>query len=190
MRLRRRVLRTRRLRRRGAPLCGAFGAAFPPALNEGMKILALLLLSVLLLAAPAAQAADLSLDVNVAAWHTQAWARHDLNQRNPGLGLEYRLRPRWSALTGFYRNSYDRTSVYLLSAWTPLRGSLLGLRMGAGLVGGLLTGYRRSEASCEPLALGGLLTLRNAQGAGVNLFIVPPVGSDGGFVGLQIVVPL
>lgn len=91
-----------------------------------MKRIAALLL--LFLLAPAAQAARLSLAVNVAAWHTQAWARQDLNQRNPGLGLEWRYPPDAALLAGFYRNSYDRTSAYALAAWTPLHGSLPGLR--------------------------------------------------------------
>lgn len=142
------------------------------------------------LLAPAAQAARLSLDVNVAAYHTQAWARRDLNQRNPGLGVEWRYQPDASFLAGFYRNSYDRTSAYVLGAWTPLRASALDLRVRAGLVGGVLTGYRRDEVPVEPLAAGGLLTLRVAQGVGANLVIVPPVGSNGGFIGLQIVFPL
>lgn len=74
----------------------------------------------------AAHAADAlpprwSLDINAASVHTEAWARKKLNQDNPGLGVEYRFDNDWSAAGGIYRNSYRRTSVYALCAWTPWR---------------------------------------------------------------------
>lgn len=33
--------------------------------------------------------AQITLDLNVGSYHTQAWARDALNQRNPGVGATY-----------------------------------------------------------------------------------------------------
>ena len=132
-----------------------------------------------------------ALDVNTTSHHTQAWARQQLNQSNPGLGLEYQFRPGWSAMGGFYRNSYRRTTGYVLAAWTPLHVALpAGLRLDAGLAVGLVSGYRRSEVPTAPLAAGAVLRLRTARGFGINLLAVPNTQGGSGFVGLQIVVPI
>ena len=132
-----------------------------------------------------------SLDINTTSYHTKAWARRDLNQANPGFGLEYRFSPAWSATVGFYRNSYRRTSAYALAAWTPLRFALpAGLTASAGLAAGIVSGYRRPEVPTEPLAAGAVLRLRTAHGFGINLLAVPNTQSGSGFVGLQLVAPL
>ena len=111
-----------------------------------------------------------ALDVNTTSYHTQAWAREQLSQVNPGLGLEYRVSPDWSAMGGFYRNSYSRTTAYALAAWTPLRFNLpAGLRIDAGLAVGLVSGYRRSEVPTAPLAAGAVLHLRTARGFGKKI---------------------
>lgn len=132
-----------------------------------------------------------SLDFNVTSIHTEAWARHHLNQDNPGLGIEYQFSPNWSAAGGFYRNSYRRETAYLLGLWTPLRIDLpSGLTASAGIAAGLVSGYRRPEVPTEPLAAGAVLRLRIAQGFGINLLAVPNTQSGSGFIGLQLVAKL
>ena len=145
-----------------------------------------------------AQAADASpspspwsLDINTASYHTEAWARKKLNQDNPGLGIERQFNHDWSAVGGFYRNSYRRETAYLLGVWTPLHIDLpAGLTASAGLAAGLASSYRRTEVPTAPLAAGAVLRLRTAHGFGINLLAVPNTQSGSGFVGLQLVVPL
>jgi len=132
-----------------------------------------------------------SLDINVTSVHTEAWARRQLNQDNPGLGIEYQFNKDWSAAGGFYRNSYRRETAYMLGVWTPLHVDLpAGLTASAGLAAGLVSGYRRPEVPTEPLAAGAVLRLRTAHGFGLNLLAVPNTQSGSGFIGLQLVAPL
>jgi len=144
------------------------------------------------LCAGTAGAADLSLDLNLASMHTEAWARRELNQDNPGLGLEYQFSPDLSAAGGFYRNSYRRTSAYALGVWTPLHLAIPGgLTASAGLAAGLVSGYTSTECPARPLAAGAVLRIRDRDGLGVNLLAVPNTPRGGsGFIGLQLVVPI
>jgi len=138
-----------------------------------------------------ASAASLSLDINATSYHTRSWARRELNQDNPGLGIEYQFSPDWSAAGGFYKNSYRRETDYMLGVWTPLHIDLPGgLTASAGLAAGLVSGYRRSEVPTEPLAAGAVLRLRTISGFGLNLLAVPNSQSGSGFIGLQFVAPL
>ncbi|WP_288060981.1 hypothetical protein [Thiomonas sp.] len=138
-----------------------------------------------------AQASRLSLDLNLASVHTEAWARRELNQVNPGLGLEYQASPDWSAAAGFYRNSYRRTSVYALGVWTPLHLAIPGgLTASAGLAAGLVSGYTRTECPVRPLAAGAVLRVRDRDGLGINLLAVPNTPHGSGFIGLQFVTPI
>lgn len=132
-----------------------------------------------------------SLDINTTSYHLRQWARDSLNQDNPGLGLEYQATPNWGAAAGFYRNSYSRTSAYLLASYTPLHLALPARwRVNAGLAGGIVSGYTSAEAPARPLALAALLEVRNASGWGINLACVPNAGQSAGFIGLQLVAPL
>ena len=141
--------------------------------------------------APIFSGVPLSLDVNLASIHTEAWARQQLNQFNPGLGLTYTFSRDWSASAGFYENSYRRTSAYTLANWTPLHASLPGdFTLGAGLTAGLVSGYTRTECPVEPFAAGLLVQIRR-KGWGFNIIGVPNTPRGGsGFVGLQLVVPV
>ena len=152
-----------------------------------------LLLAVSLATAHAADAlpSPWSLDINATSVHTEAWARRQLNQDNPGLGIEYQFTPDWSAAGGFYRNSYRRETAYMLGVWTPLHlGLPCGLTANAGIAAGLVSGYRRPEVPTEPLAAGAVLRLRTAHGFGINLLAVPNTQSGSGFIGLQLVAPI
>lgn len=152
-----------------------------------------LLLAFTLVAAHAADtpSSPWSLDINATSVHTEAWARRQLNQDNPGLGMEYQFNHEWSAAGGFYKNSYRRETAYALAIWTPLHIDLpAGLMADAGLAAGLVSGYRRPEVPTEPFAAGAVMRLRTAQGFGINLLAVPNTQSGSGFVGLQLVAPI
>ncbi len=154
-------------------------------------IIAAVVLAAIAPAARAAEPSRLALDVNLASYHTRAWARRELNQVNPGLGLEYQASPDWTALAGFYKNSYRRETVYALAAWTPVRINLpAGLHADAGIAAGLVSGYRRNEVPTAPLAAGAVLRVLTRTGFGINLLAVPNSQSGSGFVGLQAVVPI
>ena len=150
--------------------------------------------AILTTAAPvfAANTSRWSLDVNLASVHTEAWARRDLNQHNPGLGATAHFNRDWSVSAGWYRNSYRRTSAYALVNWTPLHWSLpAGWHIGAGGTAGFDSGYRTSEIACQPLVAAGLLRVIAPQGWSVNLTAVPNApGRRSGFIGMQVSVPI
>ena len=132
-----------------------------------------------------------SLDISTASYHLRQWARDSLNQHNEGLGLEYQATPNWGLASGFYKNSYSRTSLYATANWTPLHIALpLAWKASAGLTAGIVSGYTHQEAPARPLALAALLEVRNQKGYGINLVAVPNMGPSAGFVGLQLVVPI
>ena len=142
--------------------------------------------------ASAAQATRWSLDLNLASIHTEAWARHDLNQRNEGLGATANFNLDWSLSAGWYRNSYRRTSAYLLANWTPLHLPLRGgWSLGAGATAGLDSGYRSSELATQPLVAAALLRVIAPAGWAVDLTAVPNApGRRSGFIGMQVALPL
>ncbi|EQD44879.1 hypothetical protein B1B_13324, partial [mine drainage metagenome] len=62
------------------------------------------LIAALAIPVAASAATSYTLDVNLASYHTERWARHSLNQRNLGLGVTARFSPDWSISGGWYRN--------------------------------------------------------------------------------------
>lgn len=146
------------------------------------------------LAAPVAASASptFSLDLNLASYHTERWARHALNQHNGGLGLTARFNRDWSVSAGWYRNSYRRGSTYALVNWTPLHASLPGgWSIAAGATAGLDSGYRSDELATQPLVAAGLLRVIAPAGWSVNLTAVPNAPhARSGFIGLQLSLPL
>jgi hypothetical protein len=142
-----------------------------------------------------AHAADLLLDVNTISIHGEQWARHDLNQVNPGLGLTYRPQGSagdWALSIGAYNNSYRRLTAYALAEWTPLHiGNPQGWHVDAGLSGGVASGYRRSEIPTSPAMGTALFRIESPSGMAASLFAVPNFGArESGFIGLQIGIPL
>jgi hypothetical protein len=94
-------------------------------------------------AAPAAGADTYyTLDTNLASVHLEHWARHDLNQKNLGLGITAHFNEDWSISGGEYDNSYHRQTDYLLVNWTPfhLPLSATGWSIAAGATSGLASG--------------------------------------------------
>ena len=148
---------------------------------------------VAVLAAPvAASAATYTLDLNLASIHTERWARHELNQRNEGLGATANFNRNWSLSSGWYRNSYRRGSTYLLVNWTPWHASLPGgWSLAGGVTGGLDSGYRSDELATQPWVAAALLKLRAPSGWSVNLTAVPNAGAHcSGFIGMQVSLPI
>ena len=146
------------------------------------------------LASPAiASAAPVyTLDLNLASYHTEAWARQQLNQHNLGLGITAQIDCTWSVSVGGYRNSYRRTSTYLLANWTPLHLALpAGWSIAAGATGGYDSGYRRDEIQTAPWVAAGLLRVIAPAGWSINLTAVPNAGpTRSGFVGMQLSLPI
>ena len=139
------------------------------------------------------EAAAYTLDMNLTSWHTERWARRELNQHNGGLGVTVQFLPDWSASAGFYRNSYRRTSAYLLADWTPLhqRFGTTGWQLAAGGEAGLASGYRRREMACEPFVAAGLIRLIAPAGWSLNFSAVPNApGHRAGFIGAQLSLPI
>lgn len=143
------------------------------------------------IAAPSAHATTFMLDLNLASVHTERWARDSLNQCNEGLGVTAQLDSSWSLSTGWYRNSYRRTSAYALAAWMPLHIPLGAWRLDGGGEAGLVTGYRRSEVASQPLMGAGLVRVVAPRGWSLDLSLVPNApGRRSGFVGAQLSLPL
>lgn len=142
-----------------------------------------------------AQAADVTLDLNVACVHGEQWARRNLNQSNPGVGFTYRIGSKgadWAVSAGAYENSYQRLTAYTLAEWTPIHvGNLQGWHMDVGIAGGAASGYRRSEIPTAPLMGTALVRIESPLGIAANIFAVPNAGArESGFIGLQLSIPL
>jgi len=86
------------------------------------------------------------------------------NENNFGLGLERRLSDAWSVSTGYFRNSFDRTTVYGFAGYTPF--DIAGWRMGT-VVGGV-TGY---DDGVSPWLTG--IAMRDFGRIGINLVFSP-----------------
>ena len=102
--------------------------------------------------------------------------RRDWRESNPGIGLEREFTGTpWVASAGYFRNSYDRHTVYLGGRWMPLAAGPF--RFGAfGLVA---TGYP------SPVLV--LPTVSAQLGrVGANLIAVPNLPCYSGYLGLQL----
>lgn len=155
-------------------------------------VLTAALLAALATPTAASAATTFSLDVNLASYHLEHWARRDLNQHNLGLGATAHFNRDWSVSAGWYRNSYQRGSTYVLANWTPLHWSMpAGWSLAAGVTGGLDSGYRSDELATEPLVGAGLLRVIAPKGWAINLTGVPnaPHGRSG-FIGMQVSMPI
>jgi len=159
-------------------------------------LLALVMLAAMAIAgalvATPAHAGTWHVDMNVASYHTEAWARRALNQINPGLGVAWHANRTWALAGGVYTNSYRRSTVYALAEWTPIQIGKVGhWHVDAGLAGGLVSGYRRDEVAMEPLAGGALVRLIAPHGVALNLVGVPNEDAKRtGFIGFQLSFPL
>jgi len=65
------------------------------------------------------------------------------NEQNWGLGYERKFSDEWSFSSGYYRNSFDRDTLYVFGAYTPWR--IAGWRFGS--LFGVVTGYDEGRVS-------------------------------------------
>lgn len=132
-----------------------------------------------------------TLDLNLGSVHTEAWARRELNQVNPGIGVTRRWSRTWALAGGVYRGSYRRSVYYTQAEWTPLHvGRADGWHVDAGAMAGIAT-YTHVEVACAPFAAAALLRVTAPDGIGANIMAVPNQGPrQTGFIGLQVSVPL
>ena len=123
------------------------------------------------------------MDVNVAARHMDrdATKRLKLNEDNPGIGLEHDEGDH-RVMGGYYKNSFNKPSVYGLVGYTPLH---INDNLKMGVVGGGVTGYIKPVTP----AAGLIGTYQNGD-TGVNLTLVPTVKVGDtkayGFAGVQL----
>ncbi len=104
---------------------------------------------------------DLWLDLNVASKHTGAseytynGKTEDFNETNLGAGLSYDIDGTFEATGGFFRNSYDKNSMY--AGVKAKRDFFVNkVVLTPGLTVGLVTGYDNTEANgrqFQPLAV-------------------------------------
>lgn len=124
---------------------------------------------------------DLYLDANLGSYHWDRGA--NMNERNPGLGLE-RDTGDWRQMLGMYKNSLGKPSGYAMLGYTPLQYQTALGELKLGGLAGALSGY---EMPVVP-ALGLLASLQRGR-LGLN-FIATPSAKMGdkralGFAGLQ-----
>lgn len=139
-----------------------------------------------------ADAAIWRLDVNIGSVHTEAWARNSLNQRNPGVGLEWAPSRTWAVAFGEYWNSYRRATAYVLGEWTPIQlGDANDWHLDAGVGAGFASGYRHNEVATAPFVGAAIVRLVSPSGFALNVVGVPNAGAEqSGFIGFQLAVPL
>jgi hypothetical protein len=121
------------------------------------------------------------------AWHPDRDYAEEkgLQSFTPGIGLEHQLHRDWMLAAGYYRNSYDRDSVYLAAAWQPLRWRALR----AGLLAGAVTGYPIAGGGVTDVAaFGGAVVSFVGEGRlGANLIATPRIAEKShGAVALQL----
>ena len=122
--------------------------------------------------------AETHLQVHGISHHLEARSVGQWNERNVGLGMRKQYTRDLGVQAGFYRNSIDRTTAYLLGQYTPLHvGSL-----SAGVFAGLASGYNYKY----PLA-GGLLATYQGGKYSTTLRYIPSIkGIATGVLGLEV----
>ena len=98
------------------------------------------------------------------------------NERNPGVGLEYRWDTTHSLGAGAYLNSNRNISTLAVYTWTPLGNDVVRF----GLLGGLAAGY---ASPVTPLILPAMTVQLGSVGATVVAW--PSIRGGSGGVGVQ-----
>ena len=112
---------------------------------------------------------------------------HEFNEVNLGLGLEYRWTEHTAVSFGFFRNSNNRNSRYVLAQYHPWEFN--GVRFG--VTGGIVNGYSGlRNGKFGPIAMPSFSV--QWKHAGINVAIVPPtkINSAAFFVGIKIPIPI
>jgi len=126
----------------------------------------------LALASLTGHAEGLSLQLHGASHHVNA--KRTFNEANLGLGLRYQQSNTVSFQGGFYDNSVNKTTVYLLAQWEPL--SLGSFR--AGVFGGVASGYQL------PVVAGGMVSYK-----AITLRVIPKTPKTPLTFGLEVGIP-
>jgi hypothetical protein len=121
---------------------------------------------------------ELWLNVGGFSRHFNRQAGH--NEKNVGLGLEYRTSPEFSYMAGSYRNSVRKNTTYAAASWQPL--SMGSFKLGAAL--GLMNGYPAMNRGGTFFAALPLATWEGRR-FGVNLGLIPSMKDVDGAVVLQ-----
>jgi hypothetical protein len=111
----------------------------------------------------------LFLQINAASYHPRADSDDDLNEFNPGLGLEYHLENYYFA-GGFFENSIDKTSTYLGVGHERTIGVDW---FGLGILGGVVTGY---DGGFSPRLAAIPYVLFKKDRTALKAYYVPAVG--------------
>lgn len=138
------------------------------------------LLVLLVLAAPLANAGEFWGVVNLASKHVGA--DKQLNESNPGLGIEYAQSEDVTYMVGQYRNSHNRRSRYAFGAYTPIQYKDFSI----GVAAGAATGYTRGHDTKTLPVVAGLVRWRGER-VGVNVMIIPKSKNADVTFGLQAV---
>ena len=93
-----------------------------------------------------------------------------LRNANPGIGLDYRIDPTWSATAGRFRNSNNADSSYLGIYYQPW--TYAGVKLG--VVAGAFNGYPNAYNGGWFPALIPTATLESGHW-GLNVALVPPL---------------
>lgn len=102
--------------------------------------------------------------------------RRDWREINPGAGIEKEFTgTSWVATAGYFRNSYDRHTVYAGARWMPLELGPLRL----GVFGLLATGYP------SPVLLLPAASVQYGR-FGANLVAIPNLPGYSGYIGMQV----
>lgn len=126
-----------------------------------------------------ASAGDLWGTVNITSYHLNRNKHY--NAFNYGAGIEYHINPDFLAIAGAYHNSFYKTSVYGLAAYTPIK--LLGLQFG--IAAGTINGYQSMNNGNWAPAAAGLIRMEKGH-LGANLLLMPSKQRLLNVVGFQI----
>ena len=88
--------------------------------------------------APAAPYSKWWVTMPITSWHKE---NKDYNERNWGIGLEYKQTDSWSWVGGTYRNSFYKQSYYLGGVYAPLAFEMREVNITLGLLLGFFSGY-------------------------------------------------
>lgn len=149
-----------------------------PALALSLPLLALAAPNEDLPPAPATVGSEVWLNVGGFSRHFDRSKNH--NERNLGIGLEWRTSPELSYMAGVYDNSVGKYSQYLAANWQPW--SLGPVKLGAAI--GLMNGYPAMKRGGTFFAA---LPMASIEGRrfGINLGLIPSMKDVDGAVVLQ-----
>jgi hypothetical protein len=98
---------------------------------------------------------------------------YDFNERNWGLGAEYKFDARRSVFAGTYRNSMWRTTRYAGLSYTPFQIGQARI----GMIGGVADGYREmNDGGFFPM-ISPVLSIEGKR-FGMNFIVIPSIVSN------------